>query len=83
MKDVVGVARTTCRPGREAARGFARCTPRPGTIKQAMYCLMLLRSTDNKLSGPPLMEIESQLSVQWLSNKNLIKIKQLKFYLPT
>ncbi|MBW2305731.1 MAG: hypothetical protein JRG73_02250 [Deltaproteobacteria bacterium] len=52
------MARTTCRPGREAARGFARCTPRPGTIKRAMYCLLLLRSPDNKLSGPPLMEPE-------------------------
>jgi len=57
-----------------------------------MYCLLLLRSQDNTLSGPPLMKhechcglagIASQLSVQWLSNKNLIKIKQLKFYLLT
>ncbi|MBW2147757.1 MAG: hypothetical protein JRG73_13200 [Deltaproteobacteria bacterium] len=58
MKDVVGTARTTCRPGREATRGFARCTPRPGTIKRAMYRLLLLRSPDNTLSGPPLMEPE-------------------------
>ncbi|MBW2305432.1 MAG: hypothetical protein JRG73_00745 [Deltaproteobacteria bacterium] len=81
-----------CRPGREAARCFARCNPCPGTIKRAMFCLLLLRSPDNTFSGPPLMEpechqglggIESQLSVQWSSNKNLIKIKQLKFYLPT
>ncbi|MBW2146998.1 MAG: hypothetical protein JRG73_20240 [Deltaproteobacteria bacterium] len=41
------MARTTCRPDREATRGFARCTPRPGTIKRAMYCLLLLRSPDN------------------------------------
>jgi len=47
MKDVVGVALTTCRPGREATGGFARCTPRPGTIKRAMYCLLPLRSPDN------------------------------------
>jgi len=55
MKDVVGVARTTCRPGREATRGFARCIPRPGTIKRTMYCLLLLRSPNNKLYEPPLM----------------------------
>ncbi|MBW2309086.1 MAG: aminopeptidase [Deltaproteobacteria bacterium] len=53
------MARTTCRPGREATRGFVRCTPRPGTIKRAMYCLLLLRSPDNKLSVPSLMEDET------------------------
>jgi len=53
MKGVVGVTRTTCRPGREATRGFARYTPQPGTIKRAMYCLLLLRSPDNKLLGHP------------------------------
>ncbi|MBW2306925.1 MAG: hypothetical protein JRG73_08325 [Deltaproteobacteria bacterium] len=42
------MARTTCRPGREATRGFARCAPRPGTIKRSMYCLLLLRSPDNQ-----------------------------------
>ncbi|MBW2307456.1 MAG: hypothetical protein JRG73_11020 [Deltaproteobacteria bacterium] len=57
------MARTICRPGREATRCFARRTPRPGTIKRAMYCLLLLRSPDNKLSGPPLMEPEYHQSL--------------------
>ncbi|MBW2146344.1 MAG: hypothetical protein JRI22_04920 [Deltaproteobacteria bacterium] len=52
------MAWTTSRPGREATGGFARCTPRPGTIKRAMYCLLLQRGPDNTLSGPLLMEPE-------------------------
>ncbi|MBW2148288.1 MAG: hypothetical protein JRG73_18710 [Deltaproteobacteria bacterium] len=56
------MARTTCRPGREATRGFARCTPRPGTIKRAMYCLLLLHSPDNNLSGPTMGSITPPLS---------------------
>ncbi|MBW2308796.1 MAG: hypothetical protein JRG73_17880 [Deltaproteobacteria bacterium] len=52
------MARTTCRPGCEATRGLARCTPGPGSIKRAMYCLLLLRSLDNKLSGPPPIQPE-------------------------
>ncbi|MBW2146910.1 MAG: hypothetical protein JRI22_07810 [Deltaproteobacteria bacterium] len=52
------MARTTCRPGCEATRGFARCTPRPEAIKRAMYCLLLLRSPDYLLSGLRLMEPE-------------------------
>ncbi|MBW2147775.1 MAG: hypothetical protein JRG73_04325 [Deltaproteobacteria bacterium] len=58
MKNVVGVARTTSRPGREATRDVARCTSRPKTIKRAMYCLLLLRSPDNKSPGPLRMEPE-------------------------
>ncbi|MBW2149279.1 MAG: hypothetical protein JRG73_17360 [Deltaproteobacteria bacterium] len=47
------MARTTCRPGREATRSFAKCTPRTGTIKRAMYCLLLLRSPDINYLGRP------------------------------
>ncbi|MBW2305406.1 MAG: hypothetical protein JRG73_00615 [Deltaproteobacteria bacterium] len=42
------MARTTCHPGREATRDFARCTPRPGTIKRAMCRLLLLLRRQKK-----------------------------------
>ncbi|MBW2309315.1 MAG: hypothetical protein JRG73_20535 [Deltaproteobacteria bacterium] len=44
--------------GTRSDKRFCPVNPRPGTIKRAMCCLLLLRGPHNKLSGPPLMEPE-------------------------